>query len=127
MNSSFAEVVGDIECPLPDALPETIQALSLARKCADRLRATHPDWQRGDGTALTELVPFEDSREIQTRLSVIEAENKALRAELADSSAAVAYRIASASIITRMGRLLKSLLSGQARRERAIAPSGDVG
>lgn len=127
MNSSFAEVVGDVECPLPDALPETIQALWLARKCGDRLRATHPDWQRGDGTALTALVPFEDSREIQTRLSVIEAENKALRAELAASSAAVANRIASASTIARMGRLLKSLLSGQARRERAIAPSGGLG
>jgi tetratricopeptide (TPR) repeat protein len=127
MNSSFAEVVGDVECPLPDALPETIQALSLARKCADRLRATHPDWQRGEGTALTELVSFEDGREILTRLSVIEAENKALRGELAASSAAVAYRRASVSTITRMGRLLKSLLSGQARRERAIAPSGDVG
>jgi tetratricopeptide (TPR) repeat protein len=109
MDSPFAEVVGDIECPLPDALPETIQALSLARKCADRLRATHPDWRSGDGAALTQLAPFDDSQRIAARLTAVEAENRALRAELAASSASrseAGMRVF-VSVIARMIRLMK--------------------
>ncbi|MCV9963904.1 class I SAM-dependent methyltransferase [Pararhizobium sp. BT-229] len=44
-SSGFDELVGDIGCPLPDAFPEAISALEIARKCADCLRSTSK-WSR---------------------------------------------------------------------------------
>ena len=40
LRSDIEELVGDVECPLPDAFPESISALDIARKCGDCLRMT---------------------------------------------------------------------------------------
>lgn len=79
MESPLAEIVGDPDRPLPDALPESIHALGLARRCADCLRATHPDDLRSADHRQAEMAPADEMRHLSARLEDLEAENRNLK------------------------------------------------
>lgn len=85
LGSSFSEVVGDAECPLPDALPETIQALALARKSADCLRITHASHPGHSPYHLHALWSADPSATLAARVADLEDENRVLRERLSSS------------------------------------------
>lgn len=57
------ELVGDMNCPLPDALPEVTQALILANKCAICLRCTSEHDNRSLQARWSEMVADEGIRQ----------------------------------------------------------------
>lgn len=101
LDSSFDEVVGDMECPLPDAFPESIHAMSLARKCADCLRSTYRSEGRPEA-----MIPEDERRTLAARLADSEAQRRLVEEWLRRSQSEDVDR----SLWTRAKRRLKDLL-----------------
>jgi hypothetical protein len=111
IGSPFEEIVGDEDCPLPDALPETLHALSLARRSADCLRLTHPS-QPGDPLyRMHALSPPNEATAVAARLAELEDENRRLRGQIE-----AAETRPSVSIGSKGGRLIRWLRRCGSRR-----------